>query len=462
MNKGKYNKQQSVSYENSDKIPPQALDAERVILGSIIIGDVETVETALELITEDSFYSTQNKKVFIAIEEILRESTELDIVILADKLRKKGWLEDVGTENYLSYLVDDISTTGNVTTHANIINEKAALRGIINMCSKAQALAYNAEEKTSGEIINGVEGYLEAIAFGSKRKEPVHIRDEVSSTLEYYEKKEPPRILSTGFKNLDTLLGGGMDLGEVVVIAGRPGMGKSAFSDAIAENVAKDHTVLIFSVEMTRRQIVERKIARVSGIHKTRIRTKNFYQADFENLNMSGAIIAEQDMIIQDDSSLNIFQMKAQIKREIRILRAKGKRLSLVVIDFIQDITASHKGQEDKQRIDEIMKTIAKIAKEEQLVIIPLSQFNRGPESRSGHKPSLGDLKESGAIEQNAHIVIGLYREGYYTKDNLNKSCEALGLKNREGAAGTAFFEFYGEKLLFVESQESMGEMEQF
>lgn len=437
-----------------NQIPPQSLETERVIFSSILTGGVECIETIMEKVKCDHFYATQNRKLFKSIQDLYKDNVEITSITLVDDLKRKDWLEDCGSEIYIAELMDMYSLPAkSLKSHIDILVEKSDLRKVISLSTNASVQAFQPDGK-SKEIVNNIESEIDKILIKRDRCEVFHVKEVVSNLMVKYENKESPPVISTGFKNIDDMLGGGIGLGEYAIIAGRPGQGKTSLACAIADRVSsrKDENVLLFSLEMTKEQVVERSISRDGSIDKTKLRYNNLSKDDMKVVCNSAANIAGLNYEILDDPLVDIYD----IKRTVKIRKRLNPNLKLIIIDYVQIVKSSGNFTDKKLIVEEISNVIKDIAKEFFVAMLALSQLAKEVDKRSNKRPILGDLRETAALEENTHIVMFVYREAVYTGDKKDTRAELIIPKNREGTLGSVWFNFLGQYQQWIPSSEEI------
>lgn len=425
------NKKKSPS---STRIPPQALDIERTILGSMLI-DKNALDTAMETLTEDSFYATAHQHIFSCIKDMYLHDMAVDIVTLAEALRKKEWLETIGTEVYISELVENVATSANIEDHAKILQEKAILRSLISASAEITTDCFNPEAEAK-KVVDRAESRIFKITDATIKNRPQQLRDLLSTTFEDIEKYAKEGGISgvhSGFTKLDEMTTGFHE-GDLVILAARPSMGKTSLALSIAMNAAvhaetKTPTI-IFSLEMSKAQLVQRLLCSEAEIDIHRLRGGKLSSGEITKLGMAAGPLHEASVFIDDTAAINVMEIRAKCRR----LKAKDQ-LGLIIIDYLQLMTSVDKVENRQQEISQISRALKGIAKELGVPVIALSQLSRAVEQRTGsHKPQLSDLRESGAIEQDADLVLFIYRESVYLR-NKDEGIESPEYKEVENIA---------------------------
>jgi replicative DNA helicase len=438
------------------KMPPQALDLEEAVLGAMML-EKEAVNHVIDILNPDSFYKESHKKIYKAIQELFGASEPIDILTVTNQLKKKGELELVGGPFYVSNLTNRVASSAHVEYHARIIAQKYIQREVIRLCSEGLKMAY--EDTTDVfELLNKVEGDLFAIAEGNIKKNYDKMEDVLKQAIMQIEEaaknKDGVSGVPTGFKDLDRITSG-WQKSDMIVCAARPGMGKTAFVISMARNTAVDYNmgVAIFSLEMASVQLVNRMISSETGISSEKLRKGNLAEHEFKQLHERIGKLSKAPIFIDDTPALSIFDLRAKCRR----LKMQHN-IQLVIIDYLQLMTAggSAKGNRE-QEISTISRSIKEIAKEINVPIIALSQLSRSVETRGGDKkPLLSDLRESGAIEQDADIVTFIYRPEYYgiMQDEEGVSTADRGdiiiAKNRHGSLDTVSLRFVKHLVKFT------------
>lgn len=421
-----------------DRLPPQNIEAEEFVLGAIIL-DNEALSKIIEIINVDDFYKDSHKHIFKAMTELFNKNEPIDIVTLVDYLRKTGEIEQIGGIGYLSSLANSIPTSANIKYHAKIIREKSLLRTLIRAGTDVITRVYE-DSMDVDEMVDYAEKIIFDIA-NKKIKEPFStIRDVMKGTIktidQLYERKEVISGASSGFNDLDELTSG-FQQGDLIVIGGRPGMGKTAFALNIAQNVAVKHRepVAIFSLEMSKEQLGMRLLCSESMIDASKIRKNMLSKEEYPRLSNAAGRLAEASMFIDDSSAITALEIRAKSRR----LKLEHGGLSLIIVDYLQLMRGRGNFDRREQEISEISRSLKALAKELKVPIIALSQLNRAVEGRGSNKrPILADLRESGAIEQDADVIIFIYRDEIYNRNNpLNKGkAEIIVEKQRNGPSG--------------------------
>jgi replicative DNA helicase len=418
-------------------MPPQNLDAEVSTLGSLLL-DPEAMMRVADILVPDDFYRPEHQNIYDAMLVLSEKRVPIDLVTVADELDRVKKLDEVGGRAMLSSLVSSVATSSNVQHYANIVREKAMLRRLIHAASEIGGLGFQ-EDIPSEAILDRAEQTLFSVTqrFLKQNFTPVrNILTESFERLDALSKQDGlMRGLSTGFKQVDNILGG-LQQSDLVIIAARPSMGKTAFALNIAENVSvkQNKTVGLFSLEMSKEQLVDRLISSLGLIDSWKLRNGRLSDDDFRNLNEAYGILAETNLYIDDSATASVMEVRAKARR----LQAEHG-LDLILIDYLQLMTGmGHFSDNRVQEVSEISRSLKALAKELNCPVVALSQLSRAVESRPDKRPLLSDLRESGSIEQDADVVMFLYREDYYNKDEQNHIMEVLIRKHRNGPTGDA------------------------
>lgn len=436
------------------KIPPQAVDIEEAVLGAMLL-EKNAVNDAIDILQPASFYKIEHQKIFEAIKELFGHSENIDILSVTEKLRKTGDLQLVGGPGYIASLTNRVASAAHVEYHARIISEKFILRSLIEVSSDVIKNAYD-ETQDVFNVLNEAEDGLFKISEGNLKKGYVGVKDLVQEAKEEIEaaskNKDGVSGVPSGFTDLDRLTSG-WQKADMVVLAARPGMGKTAFVLSMARNSAIDHkqSVAIFSLEMSNVQLVKRLMAMETGISSEKLRKGFTDPEDWSKLHDRLGALTEASIFIDDTPALSIFELRAKCRR-----MKMQHDIQLVIIDYLQLMTAGTKGGNREQEISTISRSIKEIAKELNIPIIALSQLSRSVETRGGDKrPMLSDLRESGAIEQDADMVCFIYRPEYYglLEDENGMPTEGVGeiivAKHRNGSLDTVKLRFIKELTKF-------------
>ncbi len=435
-----------------DKVPPQNLDAEQSVLGAILL-DNGALHTAIDLINRDDFYRESHRRIFTAMLELFERSEPIDIITITDHLKSKNELESVGGALYLTSLVSTMPTAANIRYHAKIVREKAILRGLLRSVSDIAGKVYSGESDTD-ELID----FAEKTIFDLHDRKLTNpfvtmkevIKDSFQMIEQLYDKKETVTGVPTGYRALDELTTG-LQKGDLIVIGGRPSMGKTAFSLNIAQHVAVElhEPVAVFSLEMSKEQLALRMLCAEAMVDSNNVRKGFIRKEDWHKLTSAAGNLAQAPIFIDDSSSMTVLEMRARARR----IKAEHG-LSLIIVDYLQLMRGRANIESRVQEISEISRSLKALSKELKVPVIALSQLNRGVETRTGNKkPTLSDLRESGAIEQDADVIIFLYRDEVYNKDSVDNKgkAEIIVAKQRNGPIDTVPLTFLSYCTRFVE-----------
>ncbi len=436
---------------------PFSMPAEQSLLGSVLIDPTSLNEVA-DLLNAEDFYLSEHKQIYLAMHELFLTNREIDVVTLIDMLVMQGVYDKSGGEDYIRTLTEAVPDALNIKDYARIVKEKSVLRQLIAACGEISETAYSEQEEVTS-ILDHAENLIFNIAQGRDTKGFRHIREvlgEVYGHLhELNTNKEATAGTSTGFSGLDRVLAG-MGKSDLVLVGARPGMGKTSFALNIATNVAKQtkKTVCIFSLEMSAEQLVNRVLSSEALVDSYALRTGDLKNDDWEHLARASGELAGCDILIDDSTGLTVTAMKAKLRRV--------KNLGLVVIDYLGLMQGDGHKDNRVQEVSEISRSLKIMAKELMVPVVCCAQLSRGPEGRQGNKPMLSDLRDSGAIEQDADTVIFLYRSEYYKTDeaaNQDTSvAEVIIAKNRHGSTGTVNMGWNGKFTKFVTIDKEQGE----
>lgn len=440
------------------KVPPHSLEAEQSVLGAMILSK-EAINTAIEKLHKEDFYKNANGEIFEAIVSLFNRDEPVDIITLSEELKKRGTLENVGGVTYLTDLTGGVVTTTNVKYYCDIVKEKAILRRLIESCDNIIAKSYEANEDVNS-IIEEAEKSIFDITQGRIDKGFAPIKDvllDSFSKMEEMAAREGELTgLTTGFVDIDNKLSG-MQKSDLILLAARPSMGKTALGINIATNAAMKAgaSVAVFSLEMSKEQLVQRIISSVSHVNLQKIISGNLNEDEWLQVIDAMGPISQAKIYIDDTAGISLTEMKAKCRR-LKI----EKGLDLVLIDYLQLMQLDGKAENRQQEISAISRGLKALAKELDCPVIALSQLSRAPELRSDHRPILSDLRESGAIEQDADVVMFLYRDEYYNKDSDKKNIgEVIIAKHRNGPTGTVELVWLQEFTKFV-NKESFREVD--
>jgi len=403
-----------LSLGEGGRLQPQAVDLEEGVLGALMI-DNNAVNDVIEILQEDSFYKDAHKRIYAAILELFQESEPIDILTVTAKLKQKGELDIVGGAYFVSHLTDKVGSSANVEFHARIISQKYILRELIRISSDTIKNAFD-DTTDVFDLLDKTESALYGVAEGNIRKNYDSMSTIIRQALEDIDKARQNTDgisgIATGFKDLDKVTSG-WQRSDMIVLAARPGMGKTAFVLSMARNVAVDFDtpIAVFSLEMSSVQLVNRLIASEAEISAEKLRKGNLADYEYEQLHARITKLSTAPIFIDDTPGLSIFELRAKARR-----LKQQHDIQVIVIDYLQLMSAGGAGKGNReQEISSISRSIKEIAKELNIPIIALSQLSRSVESRGGDKrPLLSDLRESGAIEQDADIVSFIYRPEYY------------------------------------------------
>lgn len=432
-----------------DRVPPQNIEAEQAVLGAILL-DSDALVTAMERVSSDDFYRGSHQRIFEAMIELAQEDEPVDLITLTARLQNKQELEEAGGVTYLSELANAVPTAANVDYYAQIVEEKSMLRRLIRTATQIVSNGYASSEDV-GLMLNDAEQRILEISQRRSSSGFVSIRDvlmEVFERVEFlYSYKGGTTGIPSGFHDLDKMTSG-FQRSDLIIVAARPSVGKTAFALNIVQNVgvrAKE-TVAIFSLEMGAAQLVQRMVCAESNVDAQRMRTGFLESDDWEKLTMAIGALSEANIYIDDSPGITVADIRAKCRR---LKQEKG--LGMILIDYLQLISGRGKGDNRQQEVSEISRTLKQIARELDVPVIALSQLSRGVEQRQDKRPMMSDLRESGSIEQDADIVAFLYRDDYYDKETEKKNIiEIIIAKQRNGPVGTVELAFLKNYNKFV------------
>ncbi len=432
----------------SGRIPPHSIEAERAVLGAILLNK-DAFDAVSSIVKAEDFYSDNHRVIYEALVSIVGKNQRADYVLLSEELKKSQKLETVGGILYLTNLTTDIVDAYNVEDHAKIVRDKAHLRKLIHVANAVESMAYREEEETE-DIVNRAEQMVLDVSGTTKGESSFSaMRDVVYETIDRINELQRHKGIltgvSTGFKDLDNLTSG-LQKSDLILVAARPSMGKTAFTLNIAQNVAmkSKKNVAFFSLEMSKTQLVARVLAAVAGINSGRIRNGQLSQEDWGKAINALNDLAEAPLYIDDTSGLTPQLMKKKLRR---LIQEHGE-LGLVVVDYIQLMENGGKKMADnrQQEVSAISRQLKIMAREFNVPLIALSQLSRGVESRADKTPMLSDLRESGSLEQDADIVAFLNRENYQDTEDTSDGVETQVIirKHRNGELGIVKLWFEG------------------
>ena len=422
---------------SSHKLPPQHIEAEQSILGGILIEN-EALNRVTEILDPDDFYRDAHRKIFDALINLSERDEPADLITLTNELRKIDQLNSIGGASYLASLIDSVPTAANIQYYARIVKEKAILRKLIQTSTEIITQSY--------EDRGDVESFLDEaersiFEISEKRVRPSFypireiVKESFATIEKLFNKKEAVTGVASGFKELDRMTAG-FQPSDLIIIAGRPSMGKTAFCLDIAEYAAIGNKipVAIFSLEMSKEQLVIRMLCSQANVEGTRLRTGYLNESDWPKLTIAAGNLSESPIYIDDTAALSVLELRAKARR-----LKSDYGLGMVIVDYLQLMKGRARVESRQQEISEISRSLKALAKELNIPVIAVSQLSRKTEERTGNRPQLSDLRESGAIEQDADLILFIYRDEVYNRDpdNPNRGkAEVIIGKQRNGPIG--------------------------
>ncbi len=436
--------QSEPSRERSGRVPPQDVDAERSVLGGMLIDDTAVAES-VGLLQPEDFYRPAHGRIFEAMLVLYERSEPIDEITLRSQLQTMGALEGVGGGTYVGSLSEAVPTAANVVHYAHIVRDKALNRRLIQAATAIVGSCYEGAHQ-SDVLLDDAEAKIFAITSDRQQRAFTPLKDVVKDAFKQieklYENKEPITGVSTGFVDLDVMTSG-LQPSDLIIVAGRPSMGKTAFALGLAQNAAirSKTPVAVFSLEMSKEQLVMRMLCSEARIDSQRMRGGMLKDQDWPKLATAAGSLSAAPIYLDDTGSISVLEMRAKSRR----LQAE-KGLGLIVVDYLQ-LMRGRAGQEGREReISEISRGLKALAKELSVPVVALSQLNRSLEARQDKRPMLSDLRESGAIEQDADVICFVYRDEYYNPETEAKGvAEVIIGKQRNGPTGTALLKFFRE-----------------
>jgi len=428
-----------------DRVPPQNIEAEMAVIGSILLEE-GVIADVLEILNQDSFYKESHRQIFEAILALYNESKAIDLITLTDQLSKSNSLEQIGGAAYITELANIVPTSANVLHHAKIVREKAILRSLISTATGIVSEGYESDQDVDA-LLDKAEKLIFDISGPKIKSGFVPVKELIKHSIEtiekLYQRKAQVTGIPTGFQDLDVITAG-LQPADLIIVAGRPSMGKSALMCGFAEHAAVVEKIptAIFSLEMSKEQLVQRLLCSHARVDMQAVRTGFLSQEHWGDLVNAAGKISHSPLFIDDTPSANVLELRAKARR----LKAQHN-IGLILLDYLQLMQSPNSRSESRQQeISEISRSLKALARELNLPLVCVSQLSRATEQREGYKPRLSDLRDSGAIEQDADVVMLLFREEYYNPTEQNKGiAEVIIAKQRNGPVGTKKLTFLKE-----------------
>ncbi len=431
-----------------DLLPPQNLEAEMAVLGSMIL-DENAIGVAIEAIDQNYFYKDTHRKIFGVILSLFNNDKAVDLITLADELKRMGVLEDTGGVSYLTELANSVPSAANINHYVTIVKEKGTIRSLITNATKIIHSCHQYEGNVS-ELVDEAEKLIFQISDNRTHTTFLPIKEIIKDSIEtidrLYQNKAHVTGIPTGFVDFD-LKTAGLQSSDLVIIAGRPSMGKSALVLGIAEyaGVIAKVPLALFSLEMSKEQLVQRMLCSHARVDANKVRTGYLVASDWPRLTAAAGKLSEAPIFIDDTAAISVMELRAKARR----LKA-SQDIKLIVVDYLQLMRGSGFTESRQQEISDISRSLKALARELNLTVIGISQLSRSVENREGHRPQLSDLRESGAIEQDADLVVLILREEYYNPTPENEGiAEIIIAKQRNGPVGSFKLTFLKEYTRF-------------
>lgn len=436
---------------SSVKVPPHSIDAEQSVLGGLML-DNRAWDQIADKLTEPDFYRNEHRLIFRAMARLVENSKPLDVITVSEALREMQDLDPAGGEVYLFELANNTPTAANIGAYADIVRERSVLRQMIGAASDIAESAFNAQGRSITELLDAAERAVFSISEqGSRAGGPINVKEYLAKTMDkidtLFHSNNPITGIPTGYHDFDDMTSG-LQSSDLVIIAGRPSMGKTTFAMNIAEHVAikSRAPVLIFSMEMPGEAIVMRMLSSLCRIDQLRIRTGKLADEDWPRISSTVSMLTDAPLYIDDTPALSPAEMRARARR----LAKEYGQLGLIVVDYLQLMQVPGNNENRTAEISEISRSLKGLAKELKVPVIALSQLNRGLEQRPDKRPVMSDLRESGAIEQDADLIVFIYRDEVYNDASPDKgTAEIIIAKQRNGPIGKLRLTFMGQYTCF-------------
>ncbi|UCH12527.1 MAG: replicative DNA helicase [Candidatus Omnitrophota bacterium] len=437
-----------MAQESIEKMPPQSNEAEIAVLGSMLLEE-NAISQVIELLEENYFYNENHSQIFNAIISIYTKNKPVDLITVIEELKRNNTLEKVGGASYITGLTQAVPTAANVTHYAKIVRERYVIRSLITTCTQIASESYQGETGAD-ELLDKAERQIFGIMTEKTDVSSVPVSEVIKDSIEeidsMYQRKESIIGIPTGFHQFD-IMTAGLQPSDLIIIAGRPSMGKSALATCIAQHVGVEEGMptVMFSLEMAKRQLAQRMLCSHAKVDFQKVRTGFLSQSDWPKLTNAASKLSEAPIYIDDTPAISILELRAKSRR------LKNQHdIRLIIVDYLQLMRGPSRSENRQQEISEISRSLKALARELNVPVIGISQLSRAVESRSDRRPQLSDLRESGAIEQDADVVLLLLREEYYNPTPENRGlAELIVAKQRNGPVGTLNLAFIKEYTRF-------------
>lgn len=438
------------------RVPPQSLEAEQSVLGAMLL-DKEAIASATEMLKPEDFYRQAHGEIFHAIVQIYNRAEPVDLITLSEQLKNTDILEQVGGVVYIAELANSVPASSSVRYYAKIVEEKSLMRKLIRASSNILDKSYEGTEEIA-ELIEMAEKNIFDISQGRTSDGFIPIKHLLVDVFDNIEKsflnKNQITGIPTGFSDIDSKTSG-LQKSDFVLVAARPSMGKTAFALNVAQHAAVKEKipVAIFSLEMSKDQLIHRMLCSEAHIDSQRLRTGDLQESDWDKLAKGMAVLSEAPIFIDDTPGISVMEMRGRCRR-LKLEHGLG----LIMIDYLQLMSGNTRSESRQQEISEISRSLKALAREMDCPVVALSQLSRAPEARADHRPILSDLRESGAIEQDADVVMFLYRDEYYNPDTEEKNIGEVSIaKQRNGPTGVIKLVWLGQYTRFVNLERNYG-----
>ncbi len=418
------------------------------VLGSMLM-DVDAISIATESLDKESFYKDTHKKIFEAIRDLYNANKAVDIITLTDELKRNETLDEIGGASFLTALVNSVPTSANINHYVSIVKERYILRTLINNSTKIISICYESEGNVD-EVVDSAERFIFEVSDRKHHGSYLHLKEIIKDSIEnidrLYQKKAHITGIPTGFIDFDSKTSG-LQESDLIVIAGRPSMGKSALALGIAEyaGVVEKIPLAFFSLEMSKEQLVQRMLCAHAKVDAHKVRTGYLSPSDWPRLTAAAGKLSEAPIFIDDSPAISVMELRAKARR----LKAH-QDIQLIILDYMQLMRGSGHEENRQQEISDISRSLKSLARELSVPVVAISQLSRAVEARTDHRPQLSDLRESGAIEQDADVVVLILREEYYRPTPENEGiAEVIIAKQRNGPVGSMKLTFIKEYTRF-------------